>query len=304
MNNKNDNHLLRKINEGMKNPNKGNMNKAKINKNDEFCTMLTDIEKEGMKYKEQFRDKVIYCNCDDPTWSNFYKFFSLNFNFFGLKKLITTHYEMDGKQSYKLELTKYGEQPKKTLLEGNGDFRSKECIELLKESDIVITNPPFSLFREYVGQLIEYNKKFLILGSANAITYKDLFSFIKDNKIKIGYKSFSGGMVFETEKKETKTIPVLWYTNLELTKHKEIIEEGDLFRNYNKDDYPKYDNYDAINVNKVKEIPKDYYGVMGVPITYITKHNDKLFKMVVLTTPKLNYKTLYKRVFIQRKESK
>ncbi len=280
---------------------------AKKVKNDEFYTRFNDIVIEVMSYGEQFKNKTVYCNCDDISRSNFYKFFYNYFNFFKLKKLIVTNYNPNLNKVYKIEIDKYGEQPKKTLLEGNGDFRSKECIELLKESDVVITNPPFSLFREYIKQLIDYNKKFLVIGPNGAITYKNIFNYFKENKIWIGYKY--GSMEFETKDNRIKKLGnINWYTNLELTTKKPIIRKTELIKNYNKDDYPNYDNYDAININKVKDIPKDYYGIMGVPITYVDKHNPKLFKLLGQsnTDKKNTYfvkgKKIYTRIFIQRKD--
>lgn len=259
-----------------------NLTRAKKVKNDEFYTQYDDIEKECERYRDQFYGKIIYCNCDDPESSNFFLYFANNFKFFGLKKLITTHYDAE-KPTYKLELTEEmiedgavtAECAKKTLLKGNGDFRNQESIELLKEADIVITNPPFSLFREYVAQLIEYDKNFLIIGNDNAITYKEIFKLIKDNKIWLGYTRVKEFVQPSGEVKKFGNIG--WFTNLETEKrHQELI----LYKKYNPEEFPKYDNYDAIEVSKVVDIPQDYDGVMGVPITFLDKFNPDQFEIV------------------------
>ena len=251
-----------------------NLRKAKKEKNDEFYTQLTDIKKELSNYKEQFKDKVVFCNCDNPEYSNFWKYFKLNFKHLGLKKLISTHYEEE-KPSYKLEYD--GKNIVKTPLSQNGDFRSPEAIEILKKADIVVTNPPFSLFREYMAQLIEYEKKFLIIGNKNAVTYKEVFPLLKDNRIWFGYSSRN--MKFLTPENKLKAINARWFTNLDVKKrHEKII----LYKEYNSDKYPKYDNYNAINVNKVADIPKDYDGVMGVPITFMDKYNPEQFEIEAL----------------------
>lgn len=272
----------------MKGNSNKNLNKARKAKQDEFYTQITDIEKELRHYHEHLTGKVIFCNCDDPLESNFWKFFYLNFKFLGLKKLVATHYDPE-KPSYALEYN--GHRTLKTPLKQNGDFRSPECIKLLKSSDIVITNPPFSLFREYVAQLMEYNKKFLIIGNQNAITYKEIFLLIKENKIWLGYKS--GDMAFQVpnyyESRETRYWEdelgtkwrsfgnICWYTNLDIEKrHEKLI----LYKKYNPVEYPKYDNYDAINVDKTKDIPMDYKGIMGVPISFLNKHNREQFEII------------------------
>lgn len=299
------------------------LQKAKIAKEDEFYTKITDIEKEMRHYREHFKDKVIFCNCDDPEFSNFWRYFQLNFYEFGLKKLISTHYEED-KPSYRLDIVSNdkGEQcgiPDfvKTPLKQNGDFRSPECIEILKEADIVITNPPFSLFREYVAQLIEYDKRFLIIGNQNAITYKEIFALIMDNKIWLGYNN--GDMEFvvpshyqprATRYREENGIKyrsmgnTCWFTNLDTTKrHEDII----LYRSYNATDYPYYDNYDAIEVNKVDNIPADYFGVVGVPITFMYKYNPEQFEIVRFRKGNddkdlsINGKCPYFRILVRRK---
>ncbi len=261
-----------------------NLNRAKVAKNDEFYTQLSDIEKELYHYRDQFKDKVIFMNCDDPKESNFWKYFYLNYQFLGIKKLISTHYD-ENESTYKLEYG-YDEDGQleiiETPLEGNGDFRSAECIELLKEADLVITNPPFSLFRDYVAQLIEYDKDFIIIGSKNAITYKEIFPLIKDNKMWLGINSGNGTMHFmQPDTDELKSVASYWYTNMP---HSKRNEELILWQSYDPENNPKYDNYDAIEVSKVKEIPKDYYGVMGVPITFLNNYNPNQFEILGLTT--------------------
>lgn len=247
------------------------MHVAKKNQNDEFYTQLADIENEVMRYKDQFKGKVVFCNCDDPAQSNFWKFFELNFDNFGLKKLMSTHFD-ENQSSYKLEIIGdtdgngkvTSKDIVKTPLKQNGDFRSDECVELLKEADIVCTNPPFSLFREYIEQLMKYGKKFLVIGNTNAITYKETFKLIKDGKVYLGLtypKEF-----VQPDKTIKKFGNIGWFTNLEITKKPNI---PILIKKYNPKDYPQYDNYSAINVNKVKDIPYDYQGVMGVPITIL-----------------------------------
>lgn len=235
------------------------LTQAKKAKNDEFYTRIEDIEREVMQYQQYFKDKVVYCNCDDPEESHFWKFFELNFEYFGLKKLISTHFDPE-KPTYKLELYRDingdGKIDNldiiKTPLEGNGDFRSPESIELLKESDIVVTNPPFSLFREYISQLIEYNKQFLIIGNKNAITYKEVFPLIRDNKIWLG---LTCPKEFRTPDNEIQKLGLCnWFTNLP---NKKRNEEMILYKSFNSLEYPKYDNYIAWNVDKTREIPMD-----------------------------------------------
>lgn len=289
--------------------NNKNLDKAKKAKNDEFYTRLEDIEAEISQhsdYVNAFQGKTVYCNCDDPELSNFSKFFILHFKQLGLKRLITTHYTggstlfLDQTPAYKMEY--YGEQDSngnpithKTPLVGNGDFRSAECIELLKQADIVASNPPFSLFREYIAQLMEYNKKFVVIGNQNAIGYKEIFPYMKDNQLWLGVSIHSGDRMFyvpddyplnavtcgvdEDGRKFIRVKGVRWFTNIELDKRHEIFP---LVKNYkgNEDKYPKYDNYDAIEVGKSKDIPKDYSGVMGVPITFMDKYNPDQFDIV------------------------
>ncbi|MDD2251231.1 MAG: adenine-specific methyltransferase EcoRI family protein, partial [Candidatus Cloacimonetes bacterium] len=275
------------------------LHKAKKDKQDEFYTQLSDIEKELKHYKNHFKDKVVFCNCDDPQESNFVVYFCLNFKQLGLKKLISTHYDSK-KPTYKLEYD--GVEFKELPLKENGDFRSLECIELLKEADVVITNPPFSLFREYVAQLVEYEKKFLIIGNMNAITYKEIFSMIKENKIWLGCSIHSGDREFrvpdhyiihsaskrvdENGLQYVRVVGIRWFTNLD---YKERHEDIVLYKKYNPTDYPKYDNYDAINVDKTKDIPVDYEGKMGVPITFMDKYNPGQFEIVGrMTTTKID----------------
>ena len=271
---------------------------AKKNKKDEFYTQLTDIEKELNHYKEHFKNKVVFCNCDDPKESNFFKYFALNFKYLQLKRLVATHYN-EGEKSYKLEIVEDINKDGKinlddaitTPLKGNGDFRSDECIKILEESDIVVTNPPFSLFREYIAQLIEYNKKFVIVGHQNAISYKEIFQLIKENKIWLGY-GFKGGAghfinkfyedyASASDRKEgmIRVSGVHWFTNLEIKKRQEDII---LYKKYNEENYPKYDNFDAINIDVTKEIPMDYKGYMGVPITFMDKYNPEQFEIIAL----------------------
>lgn len=292
-----------------------NLSKAKSDKKDEFYTQLPDIERELKHYKEHFKDKVVYCNCDDPRVSNFFHYFSYNFEKLGLRKLITTCYknqEMDlfsQNNSEKAIYLEYdGDKNKNNLpdteeigikrLNGDGDFRSDECIELLKQADIVVTNPPFSLFREYVAQLIEYDKKFVIIGNKNAITYKEIFKLIKENKIWIGFTPMSTDLLFDVpadfsqkliaNKKEGSGYKIIngvvkgraqaiWFTNIDIEKrHEDLI----LYETYTPEEYPKYDNYDAINVNVTKDIPMDYKGAMGVPITFLDKYNPEQFEII------------------------
>ena len=335
-------------------------NKAK---KDEFYTQLSDIENELRHYKEHFRGKTVFCNCDDPYESNFFKYFAINFNHLGLKKLICTCYagspvvytqltlfgneeiigeEQSDKKPYKIEITEVKDlnndgavdltdielllksvdgQP--TLLKGDGDFRSEECIALMKEADIIVTNPPFSLFREYVAQLVEYNKKFIIIGNQNAITYKEIFPLLKENKMWLGY-GFKGNVGFfinehyvdyakSSQHKEgmIRVSGVMWFTNLDIDKrHEDLI----LYRSYNSNEYPKYDNYDAIEVSKTADIPCDYDGVMGVPITFMDKYNPEQFEIIGLdryTVPKeflvggrvaVNGIPKYARILIRRKK--
>lgn len=324
-----------------------NLHSAKKGKNDEFYTQLEDIERELKHYKEHFKDKVVYCNCDDPRVSNFFHYFSYNFEKLGLKKLITTCYknknrdlfsENNSEMAIYLEYTgdKNGDKvpnPEEIgvhKLKGDGDFRSQESIELLKQADIVVTNPPFSLFREYVSQLVEYDKKFVIVGHQNALTYKEIFPLIKENRMWLGY-GFKGGAshfinthyedyATATDRKEgmIRVSGVVWYTNLDIAKrHEDLI----LYKQYSHEEYPKYDNYDAIEVSKTKDIPIDYSGAMGVPITFMDKYSPMQFEILGATEsegkgfsnglwdekskisqPLISKKRVYKRIFIRNKK--
>ena len=285
-----------------------NLHTAKLSKKDEFYTQLADIERELKHYKHHFKDKVVYCNCDDPRVSNFFHYFSYNYEKLGLKKLIATCYknqDMDlfsqnnSEQAIYLEYD--GDKNKNNIpdpeeigikhLERDGDFRSKECIELLKQSNIVVTNPPFSLFREYVAQLIEYDKKFIIIGHQNAISYREIFRLIKENKLWLGF-GFKGGAAHfinvhyddyatagDHKEGMIRVSGVVWFTNLDISKrHEDLI----LYKQYNPDEYPKYENFEAINVNKTKDIPIDYDGYIGVPITFLDKYNPDQFEIIGL----------------------
>ena len=260
-----------------------NTNLAEANKvkNDEFYTKLTDIEKEIMHYKEMFVGKTIYCNCDNPVKSNFVQWFYMRFNILHLKRIIVSSYNSDSCGLYwdsdcatvdpkSIDISKEISKDVRKL-NGNGDFRSDECIDLLKQADIVVTNPPFSLFREYVKVLMDNNKDFVILGNMNAITYKEF----KENKIGLGY--LNGNKNFITVDNKEQPIRAFWYTTLPIAKHN---DELVLFRKYTPEAYPKYDNYDAINVDKTCDIPEDYNGVMGVPISFLDKYNPQQFEII------------------------
>ena len=331
-----------------------NLHSAKTSKKDEFYTQLSDIEKELKHYKEHFKRKIVFCNCDDPHVSNFFHFFSYNFEQLGLKKLITTCYKSqqadlfsqnNSEKAIYLEYT--GDKNKDNVpnpeeigiknLQGDGDFRSKECIELLKQSDVVVTNPPFSLFREYVAQLIEHNKKFIIIGNLNALTYKEIFKLVKENKIWLGQSIHSGDREFGVPddypltaasyrigsdgRKYIRVKGVRWFTNLD---YKERHEDLILYKTYrgHESEYPKYDNYNAINVDKTKDIPMDYKRVIGVPITFIDKYNPDQFEILGMSAsagydkeivgipfmgekdarPLISGKNTYARIFIKNKK--
>ena len=346
----------------MANDNKS-LSKANKAKKDEFYTQLVDIENELKHYKDFFRDKTVFCNCDDPFESNFVKYFAMNFKALGLKKLIATCYATSpvmytqlslfdtpvefeaygtGKKPYKIEITEVSDENgdgavdledfesvlKKhppQLLEGDGDFRSAECIALLRQADVVVTNPPFSLFREYVAQLMEYQKKFIIIGNVNAIGYKEIFPLIKDNKIWLGASIHSGDREFRvpdnypleasgyrTDENGVNYIRVKgvrWYTNIDYAlRHEDLI----LYKTYNPKEYPKYDTYDAIEVGKTADIPMDYDGVMGVPITFLDKYNPGQFEIVGefnhgldgefdFAKPIINGKLKYKRIAVKKR---
>lgn len=318
-----------------------NLHNAKNNKKDEFYTQLSDIEKELRHYKEHFKGKVVLCNCDDPRVSNFFHYFSYNFETLGLKRLIATCYKnqdsdlfSQGSSEKAVYLVYEGDKNGNNIpdsheigvkeLKGDGDFRSEECVELLKKADIVVTNPPFSLFREYVAQLIEHDKNFLIIGSQNAVTYKEISQYFKDNKIWVGYKS--GDMEFKVpehyEERETRFRQdengqkwrslgnICWFTNLDISKrHEDLI----LYKTYDPQEYPTYDNYDAINVNKVADIPMDYKGKMGVPITFLDKYNPQQFEILGIDRPlveevtgkvsrfRINGQEIYARIVIKNR---
>ena len=312
---------------------------AKRDKQNEFYTLYEVIQAELNHYEDKFKNKTVFCNCDDPFESNFFRFFVKNFNYLGLKRLICTCYKgspvaftifdylkddneepLEKSNGYVIDIK---EVPMKNgrgvtdddinklllskkrgvkKLKGDGDFRSKECIEYLKLADIVVTNPPFSLFREYVAQLIEYKKKFLIIGNQNALTYKEIFKLIKNNEIWLGSSIHSGDREFripddyEVRSKSLRiddkgyryirVVGVRWWTNLD---YKERHEDLLLYKTYNEEEYPKYDNYDAINVDKTELIPKDYDGVMGVPITFMDKYNPEQFEIVALGNSRDNF---------------
>ena len=293
-----------------KNGNK-QLGRAKRAKEDEFYTQLSDIENELRHYKEHFRGKTVLCNCDDPRVSNFFHYFAYQFEALGLKRLITTCYKNQTPDLFSqhdceraISLVYDGDKNGNRVpdpeeigiheLQGDGDFRSPECIELLMQADIVVTNPPFSLFREYVAQLMQFGKKFLILGSQNNITYKEVFPLFIENRIWLGYKA--GDMAFrvpaDSEPRETRFWQdesgqkwrsfgnICWYTNLDIPKRH---EELDLFRLFDPETYPRYDNFDAIEVGRVEDIPCDYYGSMGVPLTFLDKHNPDQFEILGIT---------------------
>ena len=274
-----------------------NLHKAKDAKNDEFYTQLTDVAKELMHYKQHFKGKTVLCNCDDPTWSAFWKYFHLNFAELGLKKLISTHYDRE-EVTYKMEY-EGGDDNNieigvKTPLDGNGDFRNQECLDLLDECDIVVTNPPFSLFREYVAVLMEHKKKFLIIGNMNAVTYKEIFPLIRDNQLWVGANEKGGtrkgnsmcftvpdgytGKLIDIDGTPMAQVSAWWYTNLDFAKrHDKYI----FWKEYNSDDFPKYDNYNAVDCGKSSEFPKDYDGVVGVPISFLNGfYNPDQFEIV------------------------
>lgn len=322
---------------------------ARKSKKDEFYTQLQDIERELKYYKHHFKGKVVYCNCDDPRISNFFHFFSYNFEKLGLKKLIATCYQnqdMDlfsqNNSEQAIYLEYYGDKSGNRIpdpeeigikhLKGDGDFRSAETIELLKQADIVVTNPPFSLFREYIAQLVEYDKQFLIIGNVNAIKYKEVFQLIRGNRLWLGPSIRSGDREFGVPddyplnaagcridangKKFIRVKGVRWFTNLD---YKERYEDLILYKIYSPEAYLSFDNYDAINVDTTKDIPSDYAGVMGVPITFLDKYNPKQFEIVGLIAgnirglagipsridkdgPYINGKLKYGRILIRRRK--
>ena len=325
---------------------RADFSEAQKNKKDEFYTQLADIEEELRHYKKHFEGKVVLCNCDDPFESNFFKFFALNFEHLKLKKLICTSYagstishteitnshmkKKNEKMPYMIEITETPDlngdgttdisdielllrsnNNVLTLLDGDGDFRSDECIGFLKEADIVVTNPPFSLFREYIAQLMEYDKKFVILGNMNAITYKEFFPLIKNNQIWSGY-GFNKSMIYKTpypnkleanrkfviskgknpDEGYVKVPAICWFTNLDIERRHDEIK---MYKKYSPEDYPHYGNYNAINVDKVVNIPSDYYGAMGVPITFLDKYNPDQFEILGLAPDRGTYRLQTKR---------
>lgn len=311
------------------------LQKAKKSKSDEFYTQLSDIESELQHYKAHFKGKVVFCNCDDPRISNFFNYFVSNFKELGLKKLIAACYRKQERDLFSTEEVENGfffeykgvqsEKIKPSsddiiYFKGNGDFRSAESIELLKQSDIVVTNPPFSLFREYVDQLVKYDKRFLIIGNINAITYKEIFKLIKENKAWLGInlgRGISGFIVpehYELYGTEARIDSLgnrivspnncLWLTNLDTSKRHEDIT---LTKKYNEIEYSRYDNYDGININKTKDIPLDYEGAMGVPITFLHKFNPEQFEIIKFRKGNdekdlsINGKCPYFRILIRNK---
>ena len=307
-----------------------NLGQARIVKNDEFYTRLPDIERELMHYQHHFHEKTVLCNCDDPRVSKFFHYFAYKFEHLRLKKLVTTCYKSqrpdmfsrhDSEKAIYLEYAgdlnnnripdpdEIGVKP----LDSDGDFRSEECVALMRQVDVVVTNPPFSLFREYVAQLVSHGKKFLIVGNFNAVTYKEVFQLIKANKIWVGMSP--RGMDFERPDGTLNSVNACWYTNLDhLKRHETLV----LYKKYTSDEYLKYDNYDAINVDKVQDIPHDYAGVIGVPVTFLDKYNPDQFEIIGLAAgniqglagipssigkdgPYINGKLRYGRIFIRHK---
>ncbi len=318
-----------------------NLHAANRAKQDEFYTQLSDIEKELKHYRKHFRGKTVYCNCDDPTISNFFLYFRLNFEKLGLKRLITTCYknrqtdifsEHNMEAAAGVEYVGDGTEPHVFQLKEDGDFRSHECIELLKQADIVVTNPPFSLFREYIAQLVEYGKKFVVIGSMNAITYKEVFPLIQSGRLWLGHGPAGKDMLFDVPedyarelvetKKEGSAYRLVdnivkgrlgnasWFTNLD---HRKRHEDLILYKKYSPDEYPKYDNYDAINVKKTDHIPVDFAGPMGVPISFLDKHSPNQFEIIGMDRPliteltgrqsrfKIKGKEIFARIVIRNK---
>ena len=333
---------------------KKDLAQAKVGNHDEFYTQLPDIEKELVHYRDHFRDKVVFCNCDDPYESNFFKYFALNFNALGIKKLIATCYDGSPiaqqelplfadeenepkKKAYKVEISevpdldgngstdladvqlllKSSDHNVKAELKQNGSFDSPESIELLKEADIIVTNPPFSLFREFLALLEKYEKQFIIIGNTNALTYKETFRMFQLDKIRTGYTNFNVGMFFqvpdswekyhhiENGKKMARVSTSCWFTNLPVSRHK---EELILIKKYSPEEYPKYDNYDGINVNTYTDIPCDYTGAMGVPVTFLDKYNPDQFEIIKFRKGDddkdltINGKSPYFRILIRNKK--
>lgn len=308
------------------------LHKAKKSKLDEFYTQYCDIESELKYYSQSFRDKVVYCNCDDPRVSNFFLYFVNNFNRLGIKKVIASCYQesdpnlfsdTESKSGFYWEYTGKSETLKKVQLKGDGDFRSQECLEILAQSDVVVTNPPFSLFREFISQLVQFNKQFLVIGNINAITYKEIFELIQEDKAWLGvnlgrgisgfivpdYYELSGTEAYldKDNKRIVATNNCLWLTNLNLKQRHRDIE---LTKTYlgNESVYKKFDNCDGININRTKDIPKDYHGLMGVPITFLHKYNPEQFEIVRFRKGddgkdlRVNGKTPYFRILVRNKK--
>lgn len=289
-----------------------NLHRARRERNDEFYTLYQDIEREMKHYSNAFGGKIVYCNCDDARHSNFTKYFVDNFDSLGLKKLICTCYNANGNG---MVFFYDGHTSHLETLQGNGDFRSEECISYLKECDVVVTNPPFSLFRYYVKQLMEYGKRFIVLGNMNAIAYKEIFPYVKANQLWWGASIHSGDRKFyvpdnyplnastcgvdENGKKYLRVTGIRWFTNIDHNKTKPSLT---LTKKYNPIVYPKYDNYDAINVNKVVDIPIGYQGIMGVPITFLDKYNSNEYELIdVFMNPIVDGKQIYKRLLVKHK---
>ena len=289
---------------------KGNaaLHRAKKEKNDEFYTQKKDIENELIHYHKHLKDKIVYCNCDDYRKSKFVEYFMENFDKIGLKKLISTGFSKDGQGTY----SEYDGKVFKTgFLSGNGDALGEECTEILKQADVVVTNCPFSLFRKYVSHLMKYGKKFLIIGNKNAITYKEFFPYIKDNELWLGITNPDEYRLPNGEITQSVKGLCRWFTNIP---HNRRNTELDLYKKYSADEYPKYDNYDAIEVSKVSEIPMDYNGVMGVPITFLDKYCPAQFEILGIANnvrwigdfPCLTIikgEKVYNRILIRRKKA-
>lgn len=300
-----------------------NLHQSKEAREDEYYTSIQTVEKELKHYKEYFKNKTVLCNCDDPEWSNFWQYFQLNFDHLQLKKLISTHYDANN-STYKLEIIDNSEKIVKTSLTGNGDFRNKECMELLEESDIVVTNPPFSLMKEYLPTLLESGKQFLVLGNVNHVTFKEIFKYYIDGKFWLGYNDghfwFRVPEWYEEKKTDFKIIDgvkyrrlgnICWFTNLPVKRRS---EELILTKTYTPSDYPTYETYEAIDIKKTLDIPLDYDGIMGVPISYLPYHCPSQFEVIGkfdggqatnpldFAKPIINGKPAYKRIAIRRKK--
>ena len=295
----------------------GNLHAAKREKNDEFYTSIDDVAAEMAYYEGQFQGRTVLCNCDDPEWSAFWRYFSDNFRRLGLKRLISTHYE-EGRSSYRLDINAPCQQTLPIDMRGDGDFRSAECLALLDEADIVCTNPPFSLFREYISTLMEHGKRFIVLGALNAVSYKEVFPYIRDGRMWLGPSQCNGTKDYRTPDGSVKKLGnTIWFTNMD---HSQRHEPAVLTKRLIDGEYPIYDNYDAINVDRAADIPSDYEGVMGVPISFLDKLCPEQFELVGMTAswdetpamaaiktsaehrhgPFIDGRELYKRVLIRR----